>query len=458
MTFKSSPRKRTLLYVAVNLFAANLKPSNRGTKAALTRLFPPIFMANTSTQDLLSQPAVSELIERAARDGQVSFTQINDLLIDLELDESDIEDILGALESRAIPVVQEAATSPKSPKKQKPKSSDENSDLDAILSDLENIGVDDDLVSVAEFIAQEDELYAGEDIDDAQKPVDDALKIYLDRMGRVPRLDAETERALAALAHHGAPDEATKARNDLVESNLRLVVHLARTAALRTSLSLTDLLQEGNIGLLDAVERYRPDSNKTFGSYATWWIRRAMNRAITEHSRVMQLSGELYKAIEKMQRAQRELAQKLDRSPTREEIAAATGLTVAQIEEAQRAAQAPLSLDLSAGGGEDAADLSEQLADEGAEVVADAAAKREVAQGVNTLLEGLSEREQDIISMRFGLGNYANAGSLSGDDVAKALGISRDRVHELELRALRKLRSRAKGAGLDKLLSGEDED
>ena len=415
-------------------------------------------MANTSTPDLLSQPAVSELIERGARDGQVSFTQINDLLIDLELDETDIEDILSALESRAIPVISQAATSPRKPKQKAAKTSDENSDLDAILSDLETIGVDDDLVSVAQFIAQEDELYAGEDIDDAQKPVDDALKIYLDRMGRVPRLDADSERALAAIAHHGAPDEATKARNDLVESNLRLVVHLAKTAALRTSLSLTDLLQEGNIGLIDAVERYRPDSNKTFGSYATWWIRRAMNRAITEHGRMMQLSGELYKAIEKMQKAQRELAQKLDRSPTREEIAAASGLTVAQIEEAQRAAQAPLSLDLSAGGGDDAADLNEQVADEGAEVVADAAAKREVAQGVNQLLEGLSEREQDVIAMRFGLGNYASAGSLSGEDVAAALGISRDRVHELELRALRKLRSRAKGAGLDKLLSGEDED
>ena len=415
-------------------------------------------MANTSTPDLLSQPAVRELIERGARDGQVSFTQINDLLIDLELDETDIEDILSALESRAIPVITEAATAPKSPKKQKPKTSDENSDLDAILSDLDTFGVDDDLTSVAQFIAQEDELYAGEDIDDAQKPVDDALKIYLDRMGRVPRLDADSERALAAIAHHGTPDEAIQARNDLVESNLRLVVHLAKTAALRTSLSLTDLLQEGNIGLLDAVERYRPDSKKTFGSYATWWIRRAMNRAITDHSRMMQLSGELYKAIEKMQKAQRELSQKLDRSPTREEIAEASGLTVAQIEEAQRAAQAPLSLDLSAGGGDDAADLSEQVADEGAEVVADAAAKKEVAEGVNKLLEGLSEREQDVISMRFGMGSYASAGSLSGEDVAKALGISRDRVHELELRALRKLRSKAKGAGLDKLLSGEDED
>ena len=419
-------------------------------------------MAHTqSTEELLERPEVTTLIERGARDGQVSFTQINDLLIDLELDETDIEDILSALESRSIPVVEEAATASdtkKSVKAKKPKESSENSDLDAILSDLESIGKDDDLFSVAQFIAQEDELYAGEDIDDAQKPVDDALKIYLDRMGRVPRLDADSERALAAIAHHGAPDEANKARNDLVESNLRLVVHLAKTAALRTSLSLTDLLQEGNIGLLDAVERYRPDSKKSFGSYATWWIRRAMNRAITDHSRMMKLSGELYKAIEKMQRAQRELSQKLDRSPTREEIAEASGLTIAQIEEAQRAAQAPLSLDLSAGAGEDGADLGEQLTEDDVEVVADAAAKREVASGVNKLLEGLSEREQDVISMRFGLGNYASAGSQSAEDVAKALRLSRDRIHELELRALRKLRSKAKGAGLDKLLSGNDED
>ena len=414
--------------------------------------------SQTSPDELLQQPAVAALIERGARDGQISFTQINDLLVDLELDETDIEDILNALESRAIPVVEEAPAQPKKPKKAKPKTKDAHSDLDAILSDLDEIGKDDDLTSVAEFIAQEEELYAGEDIDDAQKPVDDALKIYLDRMGRVPRLDAQSERALAAIAHHGAPDEANKARNDLVESNLRLVVHLAKSASARTSLSITDLLQEGNIGLLDAVERYRPDSDKTFGSYATWWIRRAMNRAITEHSRMMKLSGELYKAIEKMQRAQRELSQKLDRSPTREEIAEASGLTVAQIEEAQRAALSPLSLDLSSGGGEDGADLGEQLTEDDVEVVADAAAKREVASGVNKLLEGLSEREQDVISMRFGLGNYANAGSLSSEDVAKALGLSRDRINELELRALRKLRSKAKGAGLDKLLSGNDED
>ena len=411
----------------------------------------------TST-DILSQPAIRDLIAQGATLGQVTFSQINDLLIDLELDEADVETILGALESRAIPVVDEVSSAPKKAKAPKaPKPSAAHSDLDAILSDLENIGNDDDLFSVAEFIAQEEEIYTGEDLDDGQSPVDDALKIYLNRMGQVPRLSPQRERELAEIAHGSDAQAATQARNDLVESNLRLVVHLAKTAAARTSLSITDLLQEGNLGLIDAVERYRPDSKKTFGSYATWWVRRAMNRAITEHSRMMKLSGELYKAIQKLQKAQRELSQKLDRAPTREEIAEATGLSVPQIAEAQRAALSPLSLDVSQGG-EDAADLGEQLADEDAEVVADAAGKRAVSEGLNQLLADLSEREETIVSMRFGLGDYAGAGSRSAEEVAEALKISVARVHELELRALRKLRSKAKGAGLDKLLDDSDDD
>ena len=415
----------------------------------------------TST-DLLSQPAIRELIAQGASLGQVTFSQINDLLVDLELDEADVETILDALENRAIPVVDEPSAAPKQDKPKAPKAPKPgaaHSDLDAILSDLENLGGDDDLFSVAEFIAQEEEIYTGEDLDDGQSPVDDALKIYLNRMGQVPRLSPQREHELAEIAHGSDPEAATRARNDLVESNLRLVVHLAKTAATRTSLSITDLLQEGNLGLIDAVERYRPDSNKTFGSYATWWIRRAMNRAITEYSRVMKLSGELYKAIQKLQKAQRELSQKLDRAPTREEIAEATGLSVAQIEEAQRAALQPLSLDISKGGGEDASELGEQLADEDAEVVADAAGKRAVAESLNQILHDLSEREETIIAMRFGLGEYAGQGSRSAEDVAAALKISVARVHELELRALRKLRSKAKGAGLDKLLddSGDEE-
>ena len=412
----------------------------------------------TST-DILAQPAIRELIARGASLGQVTFTQINDLLVDLELDEDDVETILAALESRAIPVVDEAALAPKKEKSRAPKKSVAHSDLDDILSDLENLGGDADLFSVAEFIAQEEEIYSGEDLDDGQSPVDDALKIYLNRMGQIPRLSPARERELAEIAHSSSDSEAaTQARNDLVEANLRLVVHLAKSAATRTSLSITDLLQEGNLGLLDAVERYRPDSKKSFGSYATWWIRRSMNRAITDHSRVMKLSGELYQAIQKLQKAQRELSQKLDRAPTREEIAETTGLSLAQIEEAQRAALAPLSLDLSKGGGADSGDLGEQLADEDAEVVADAAGKRAVSDGLHQLLDDLSEREQMIVSMRFGLGDYAQSGSRSAEDVAAALKISPARVHDLELRALRKLRSKAKGAGLDKLLDDSDDD
>lgn len=326
-------------------------------------------------------------------------------------------------------------------------------DLDAILADLEQIkGVEDDVDSVAEYLAQveqelmpEDEadFYAGDDLDDSQRPVDDALKIYLNRMGQIPRLSAEEERELALEARSGDPESATEARNHLVEANLRLVVHLARSAATRTTLSITDLLQEGNLGLLDAVERYRAGSNKTFGAYATWWVRRAMNRAINEHSRVMRLSGELYAAIQKMQMAQRELTQKLGRIPSRREVAEATGLSVEQIEEAQRAASQPLSLDAPTGGDEGGTEFGETL--EGNEEATEARSERlETGREMTRLLDQLPDRERAVLSLRFGLGDYESVGPQAVDDVAQRLNLSRERVHDIETRALRKLRKKAR--------------
>jgi len=412
-----------------------------------------------SNTSLLAQPSVRQLIAQGARDGRVSFAQINDLLVDLELDEDDVETLYEALEKRAIAVVDESAALSKpapppaktaSAKKSKPGAHD---DLDAILADLEQIkGVDDDVDSVAEYLAQveqelmpEDEadFYAGEDLDDSQKPVDDALKIYLNRMGQIPRLSADEERELALEARSGDPESATEARNHLVEANLRLVVHLARSAATRTTLSITDLLQEGNLGLLDAVERYRADSNKTFGAYATWWVRRAMNRAINEHSRVMRLSGELYAAIQKMQIAQRELTQKLGRVPSRREIAEATGLSVEQIEEAQRAASQPLSLDAPTGGDESGTEFGETL--EGTEEATEARSERlETGREMTRLLGQLPDRDRAVLSLRFGLGDYESIGPQAVDDVAERLNLSRERVHDIETRALRKLRKKAR--------------
>lgn len=165
----------------------------------------------------------------------------------------------------------------------------------------------------------------------------------------------------------------------------------------------------------------------------------------------MTLSGELYNAIQTMQAGQRQLTQQLGRTPSRQELSEFTKLSIAQIEEAQRAAAQPLSLDSPSGGNEEGSELGESLADDSSEAVENSAARQEVAAGLSTLLEELSEREKLIVQMRFGLGEHAASGSRASEDVAKILGISRERVHELELRALRKLRKKAKGSGLDQL-------
>ncbi|HEX8463265.1 MAG TPA: sigma-70 family RNA polymerase sigma factor [Abditibacterium sp.] len=425
------------------------------------------------TSDLLSHPAVQELIHQGAREGHVSYSQINDLLIDLELDETDADLLLEAFEKRAISVSDEAVAAVPTPKKTAPqppkrpsspqltaaKSSDKpaakaaNEDLDSLLAQLDEL-IPSDVEDVAQMAGETGE----ELLDDEFAPVEDALKLYLNRMGQIPRLSPDEERELARLARDGSPEESHDAQNKLVEANLRLVVHLAHHAATRTTLSITDLLQEGNLGLLDAVSRYRPESNKTFGAYATWWIRRSLNRAINEHSQSMKLSGELYAAIQKMQTGQRQLTQKLGRTPSRVELSEFTGLSVPQIEEAQRASVKPISLDAPSGKSDDGDEFGENLADVSTESVENSAARKEVGEGLTALLEELSEREKSIVQMRFGLGEFADAGSRASEDVAKILHISRERVHELELRALRKLRKKAKGSGLDKLFGNPDDD
>jgi RNA polymerase primary sigma factor len=429
-------------------------------------------MPQNTSFDLLSHPAVQELIHQGAREGHVSYSQINDLLIDLELDESDADLLLETLEKRAISVSDEADAAVPTPKKtapqpqkrpsspqltaakssgEKPQSKAANEDLDSLLAQLDEL-IPTDVDDVAQMAGETGE----ELLDDEFAPVEDALKLYLNRMGQIPRLSPEEERELARLARDGSPEEIHDAQNRLVEANLRLVVHLAHHAAPRTTLSITDLLQEGNLGLLDAVSRYRPESTKTFGAYATWWIRRSLNRAINEHSQSMKLSGELYAAIQKMQTGQRQLTQKLGRMPSRQELSEFTGLSVAQIEEAQRASAKPISLDAPSGKSDDGDEFGENLADVSTESVENTALRQEVGHGLTALLEELSEREKSIVQMRFGLGEFADAGSRASEDVAKILNISRERVHELELRALRKLRKKAKGSGLDKLF-GSDE-
>lgn len=418
-----------------------------------------------STETLLNLPPVRDLLVRAARKGSVSYAEINDVLADLLLDEEAVEILLEALERRSIAVTDELPSDkPEVVREKAPRAvaapaerpasagdSEEHDDLDALLAELDEL-IPTDYVDVMSMAGD-----AGEELEDEMAPVEDALRIYLNRMGQVPRLSHEEERELALKIQNGTQEEREDARRKLVEGNLRLVVHLARAAAPRTALSITDLLQEGNLGLIDAAERYTPRGNKTFGSYATWYIRRSLNRAINEHSRMLRLSGELYAAIQKMQTAQRELTQRFQRPPTRQEIADHTGLTVSQIEEAQRAAVRPLSLDAPVGSDDDRTEFGENLADPESERVSETSTKRELQESLVRMLGDLSEREKAVIQMRFGIGDYADTGAQSTEDVAAELKISRERVQELEKRGIRKMRKKARGSGLERLL-GADED
>lgn len=406
--------------------------------------------------ELLENPAVSALIEQGASDGQISFLQINELLAELELDEEAVEVLLEALEKRAVKVIDEAppenAPNPeKSEKKpkEKPKTGDSHSDLDDLLAELdEMIPVDAaDIASLAE--------QTGDEVDDALAPVDDAFKIYLNRMGKVARLSREEEDELARVAQNGSPDEQRDARAQLVESNLRLVVHLASRAAPHTTLAIGDLLQEGNLGLIDAAERYSPDSGKAFGSYATWWIRRSLNRAMKEHARSTKLSGALYNAIEKIGRATRELSQTLGRAPLREELAKATGLSVLQIEEAQRAAARPLSLEAQTGGGDDTSEFGETLVDPASEAVTEVTTRREMREGLAKVMADLDAREKLLVQMRFGMGDWAESGPQTLEDVARILDLTTAKARNLETRALKKLRKSAKGTGLGDMFGGD---
>jgi RNA polymerase primary sigma factor len=410
---------------------------------------------------VLERPLVRALIEQGAQLGRVSYAQINAVLGDDAVDDEVVEALLEALENRSISIVEEdpadaliqsapakassaRAASPSSPRTTaKPGASPEGSpqegrrpvaheDLDAVLAAIDRMST----VPGVEMTSTVEEE-AG---DDEGSAVTDALKQYLDRMAQVPLLSAEEERDLALRLRRGGMD-GEEARQRLVESNLRLVVFMARKYEGRTTLPILDLIQEGNIGLLRAVDRFDPVRGHRLSTYATWWIRQSINRAVAEQARSMKLSGQLAEAIQRLQRLRRELTQELRRPPSRAELAQAAGMTEVQVEEATRAAQTPLSLEAPMGEGENL-ELGESLADDG-ETPVSMLGRSELKRELEEVLETLGERERTVLEKRFGLGDFENTGAQTMDDVARDMGLSRERVRQIEIRALRKLRRRS---------------
>lgn len=266
----------------------------------------------------------------------------------------------------------------------------------------------------------------------ASVSTDDPVKMYLKDIGKVPLLSSEEEISLAKRALDG--DEYAKAK--LSESNLRLVVSIAKRYVGRTSMQLLDLIQEGNIGLLKAVEKFDYTKGFRFSTYATWWIRQSITRAMADQARTIRIPVHMVETIHKLTRAVRTLLQTLGREPTIEEIAEFMGLTPERVSEIQRIAQDPISLENPVGE-EDDSKIADFIEDESARSPLEVATQNLLKEQLMEVIETLTPREQKVIRLRYGLDD-SHARTL--EEVGKEFNVTRERIRQIEAKALRKLR------------------
>ena len=261
--------------------------------------------------------------------------------------------------------------------------------------------------------------------------LDDPVRMYLKEIGRVPLLTAEEEIALARRMEAG--DET--ARHRLEEANLRLVVSIAKRYVGRGMLFL-DLIQEGNLGLLKAVEKFDYSKGYKFSTYATWWIRQAITRAIADQARTIRIPVHMVETINKYIRISRQLLQELGRDPTPEEIAKHMGLSAPRVREIMKIAQEPVSLETPIGEEEDS-HLGDFIEDEAALDPADAASMMLLKEQIADVLKTLAPREAEVLRLRFGL---EDGRSRTLEEVGQSFGVTRERIRQIEAKALRKLR------------------
>ena len=261
--------------------------------------------------------------------------------------------------------------------------------------------------------------------------IEDPVRMYLKEIGKVPLLSAEEEIELAKRMENG--DEAAKKR--LAEANLRLVVSIAKRYVGRGMLFL-DLIQEGNLGLIKAVEKFDYRKGYKFSTYATWWIRQAITRAIADQARTIRIPVHMVETINKLIRVSRQLLQELGREPTPEEIADKMDMSVERVREILKISQEPVSLETPIGEEEDS-DLGDFIQDDNVPVPADAAAFTLLKEQLVEVLSTLTDREQKVLRLRFGLDD-GRARTL--EEVGKEFNVTRERIRQIEAKALRKLR------------------
>ena len=288
-------------------------------------------------------------------------------------------------------------------------------------------GGDDD-----EWNSEEDTLAVGRNIYETPSYDSDSVRIYLRNIGQTELLSGEEERELAYKVKAG--DE--EAKQKMAEANLRLVVSIAKKHTGR-GLDFLDLIQSGNMGLLTAVRKFEPEKGFKFSTYATWWIRQSILRAIADQSRTIRIPVHMHETISKLIRIQRRLTQELNREPTNEELAKEMEIDVEKVEHIMKIKQDPNSLDQSLREGEEDSVLGDLIEDEDAVRPEEETTNQLLKEHIGLILGNLGDREQKIIRMRFGLENGRNH---TLEEVGQELGVTRERIRQIEAKALNKLR------------------
>ena len=357
--------------------------------------------------------AMQSLIAQGKKEGMIRASDLNAQLEKMQLTPEKIEEIYDRFEAMNIQII--------------------TADLELDLGDdLGLDGADDiDLGGL-----EEEDLIDPVDLA-AEYSLDDPVRMYLKEIGQVKLLSAEEEVDLAKRVSEG--DQAAK--NKLTEANLRLVVSIAKKYSGR-GLHILDLIQEGNTGLIRAVDKFDWTKGNKFSTYATWWIRQAITRAIADQARTIRVPVHMVEVINKATRCNRKLVQELGREPTVEEIAAELNLPVEKIIEANRTAADTLSLDTPVGDEEDTS-IGSFVEDERTPGPADATSNALLAEALKEILDALTEREADVLRMRFGM---YDGRTHTLEEVGQIFGVTRERIRQIENKAIRKLRhpSRAK--------------
>ena len=361
--------------------------------------------------------ALQNLIAQGRRDGMIRASELNAQLEKMDLSPEKLEEIYDRFEAMNIQII--------------------SADLDLELGSDMDMGMEDALIDDLDMTTGDDEELVDPVDLAAEYNLDDPVRMYLKEIGQIPLLSAEEEVDLAKRVTEGDQE----AKNKLTEANLRLVVSIAKKYSGR-GLHILDLIQEGNTGLIRAVDKFDWTKGNKFSTYATWWIRQAITRAIADQARTIRVPVHMVEVINKATRCNRKLVQELGREPTMEEIADELGLPVEKIIEANRTAADTLSLDTPVGDEEDTS-IGSFVEDDRTPGPADATSNALLAEALKEILDTLTEREADVLRMRFGM---YDGRTHTLEEVGQIFGVTRERIRQIENKAIRKLRhpSRAK--------------